>query len=35
MLRPCAGWAWKKDLEWSESSLEDLAALDKGIARRL
>ncbi len=24
-----------KDLEWSESSLEDMAALDKGIARRL
>jgi len=24
-----------KDLEWSESSLEDMAALDKGIARRI
>ena len=24
-----------KDLEWSESSLEDVAALDKGIARRI
>lgn len=24
-----------KDLEWSESSLEDMAALDSGIARRL
>jgi len=24
-----------KDLEWSESSLEDMAFLDKGIARRI
>jgi len=24
-----------KDLEWSESSLEDIAALDKGMARRI
>lgn len=24
-----------KELEWSESSLEDMAALDKGVARRI
>ncbi len=24
-----------KDLEWSESSLEDMAALDKNVARRI
>ena len=24
-----------KDLEWSESSLEDMVGLDKGIARRI
>ena len=24
-----------KDLEWSESSLEDMAALDNGLARRI
>ena len=24
-----------KDLEWSESSLEDMAALDKSLARRI
>ncbi len=24
-----------KDLEWSESSLEDIAALDKSLARRI
>ena len=39
-MRLCAGWDESnrevmKDLEWSESSLENPAGLDKGTARRI
>ena len=40
MPKPCDGWVWNDaseivQIEWTETALDDIASLDKGLGRRV